>query len=85
MAKEKPIAEVIHLFDKISVAILKIAKGAKIKAGDTVRFVSTKEEFEQKIGEIQLDHKAIPEAKAGMEVGVKVDQKVREGTKVYNV
>ena len=85
MAKEKPVAEVIHIFDKISVAILRIAKGAKIKTGESVRFVSANDEFEQEISEIQLDHKAIPEAKSGMEVGVKVTQKVREGTKVYSV
>ena len=83
MAKEKPIAEVIHWFDKISVAILKVAKGAKIKTGDKVKFVSSKEEFEREIGEIQMDHKPIPEAKAGMEVGVKVDQKAKEGMEVY--
>lgn len=83
MAAEKPIAEVIHWFDKISVAILKISKGAKLKVGDKIRVVAGKNEFEQGIPEIQVDHKPVETASAGMEVGVKFEQKAREGAKVY--
>ena len=83
MAEEKPIAEVIHFYNKISVAILKIEKGCKIKVGDTVKFKGGDTEFEQEIAEMQLFKEAIEEAKAGQEVGVKVDQNVREGYKVF--
>lgn len=83
MADKKPIAEVIHWFDKVSVAILRIEKGAKIKVGDKVVVGDGDKEFEQEIVEMQLNHESIEEAKAGMEIGVKFDQKSREGTKVY--
>ena len=84
MADKKAVAEVIHWFDKVSVAILRIEKGAKIKTGDMVVVGDGEKEFEQEIGEIQVDHKPVAEATAGMEVGVKFDQKTREGTKVYS-
>ena len=37
MAKEKPIGKVIHYYDKISVAIVKLDK--KFSVGKTVKFV----------------------------------------------
>ena len=85
MTDEKPIAEVIHWFDKISVAILRIADGKKLKVGDKVKFVAGETEFEQEVSEIQVDLKPIPEATSGMEVGVKTIQKAREGAKVFLV
>jgi len=85
MADEKLVAEVTHWFDKISVAILKIADGMELKPGDKIKVVAGENEFEQAVSEIQLDRAPIEKATAGMEVGVKLDQKIREGAKVYLV
>lgn len=83
--KPKPVAQVTHWFDKISVAIFKIEKGMKLKVGDKVKIGEGDREFEETIGEIQLDRQPIDAATAGMEVGVKVSQKPKEHSKVYLV
>lgn len=78
---DKKIGTVTHFFDKISVGSIKL--NGKLKVGDKVRIQGVTTNFEQGISEIQLEHKSIPEGKKGQEVGVKVNEKVREGDGVY--
>lgn len=80
----KLIGEVTHYFGDINVAIIKLAD--TLKVGDTVRIVGGVDtDFDQKIGSMEIDHEKVETAKKGQDVGVKVDQKVREGYKVYKV
>lgn len=81
--EEKPIGEVTHYYSKIGVAIIKFFK--TVPLGTKVRFRGATTDFEQTINSMQFDHKSISEAKKNQEVGVKVDQKVREGDKVFEV
>jgi len=81
--EEKPIGKVIHYYDKIGVAVIKLEKGVKV--GDKLNLVRDDSSFEQIIGSMQLEHKTISEGKAGQEVAVKVDQAAKEGTLVYSV
>ena len=81
MAKE-PIGEVIHFFDKISVAIIKLS--GDLKKGDKIAFEG-KNSFEQTVDSMQIEHEPIEEAKAGQEFGLKVDQEVKEKDKVFKV
>lgn len=78
---DKKIGTVTHFFDKISAGSIKL--DGKLKVGDKVRIQGVTTNFEQEISEIQLEHKSIPEGKKGQEVGVKVNEKVREGDGVY--
>ncbi|MBU2052014.1 MAG: hypothetical protein U1C50_01280 [Patescibacteria group bacterium] len=80
-ADKKPIGEVIHFYDKILVAIVKL-NGA-LKVGDTVKFKHGEDEFSQTIDSLELEHKKISSAKKGAEIGLKVDQPVKDKTKVY--
>lgn len=80
---DKPVAKVAHYYDKIGVAVIDVEDGV-LKVGDTVKF-SGHEEFTQKIESMQLEHEQIQEAKKGMSVGIKVDQKVKENDAVYLV
>ena len=80
---DKPIGKVTHYYDKISVAIVKLDKGLKV--GDTLKFSGHDQEFEQVVDSMQEEHQNIDKAKKGMEVGVKVDQKVKENDNVYLV
>ena len=82
MAEEKLIGKVTHYFDNISVAVIKLTKGG-IKIGDKVRFKGGDTDFEQEITSMQAEHTNIEKAKKGDDFGVKVDQKVREGYRVY--
>jgi len=81
MAEQKPIGEVTHYFGNIGVAIVKFKRTAKV--GEEVRFKGANTEFSQKIDSMQFDHKDITSAKKGQEVGIKVDEKVREGDEVF--
>ena len=77
----KPIGEVTHFFGGIDVAIVKF--NTTVKIGETVRFSGATTDFEQKIGSMQFDHADIKEAKKKQEVGIKVENKVRPGDKVF--
>jgi putative protease len=75
----KEIGKVVHYFDKIGVAIIELKSGLKV--GDTVT-IGGKEEFDQEISSMQIEHEQVESAKAGKNVGTKVDQPVHEGAKV---
>ncbi len=81
MPEQKPIGEITHYYDKIGVAIVKFTKAVKV--GGTLNFKGVHTDFAQEIESMQYDHKDIKSVKKGQEVGIKVDQKVREGDKVY--
>ncbi|OGY63030.1 MAG: hypothetical protein A2745_00845 [Candidatus Harrisonbacteria bacterium RIFCSPHIGHO2_01_FULL_44_13] len=81
--KPKPLGVVTHYYGGIGVAIVKSNKA--VKAGTEVHFKGATTDFSQKIESMQYDHKDISSAKKGQEVGLKVDEKVREGDEVYEV
>ena len=77
----KPIGEVSHYYGHLGVAIVKFKETVKI--GETLRFKGAHTDFTQTIESMQYDHKDIDSAKNGLEVGIKVNEKVREGDEVY--
>ena len=79
--EQKPIGVVTHYFDKIGVAIVKFNR--EVKVGETISFKGTHTDFTQEISSMQYNHKDIKSAKKGQEVGIKVEEKVREGDEVY--
>jgi translation initiation factor IF-2 len=83
MAEEKPIGEITHYYGGINVAIVKFNK--EVSVGEEVHFKGMHTDFSQTIDSMQYDHKDIKSAKKGQEVGIKVEQKVHEGDKVYKV
>ncbi len=82
MGKSILLGTVIHYYDKIGVAVVKLSKG--IKEGDSVKFVHGDKEFEQSVASMQLEHEQIKSGKKGQEVALKVDQEVKSGTKVFS-
>ncbi len=81
--REKPIGVVTHYYGGIKVAIVKFKKVVKI--GMEVDFRGATTDFSQKISSMQYDHKEILSAKKGQDVGIKVDEKVRQGDEIYEV
>lgn len=81
---EKEIGVVIHYYGKIGVAVVKLT-GKSLKVGQTIHLQGHSTDFVQKVESMQIEHKNIPEAVTGDEFGLKVDQKVHEGDKVYLV
>ena len=76
------VGEVIHFYDKISVAIVKLA--GELKVGDTVKFKQGDTEFDQVVQSMEIDHHSVETGKVGDEVGIKVDQKAKPGATVYS-
>ena len=81
--KAKPIGKVTHYYGGIEVAIVKFNKATK--KGTQVRFSGATTNFEQSLDSMQYEHKDIASAPKGKEVGVKVEDKVRDGDEVYEV
>lgn len=79
----KLIGKVSHYFSNIGVAVLELS-GA-LKVGDTIRIAGGEVDFTQQVDSMEIDHKKVDTAKKGDSAGLKVDQKVREGYKVYKI
>jgi len=79
--KDDLIGKVIHFYDKISVAVIKLEKALKV--GDKVKFEHGEHSFEQTIESMQLEHEQVTSGKKGQEVAVKVDKETKSGTQVY--
>lgn len=77
------IGVVTHYYTNIEVGIIKLEKDLEL--GQRVRFKGATTDFEQEIEDMQYDHEDVEMGEAGQEVGVKVDEKVREGDEVYAV
>lgn len=77
---DKKIGTVIHFYDKISVAIIKLS--APLKINDSIKFQHGDSEFTQTVDSIELEHKKIACAKKGNEIGLKVTRPVKEKTVV---
>jgi putative protease len=80
---EVEIGKVTHFFDKISVAVLALAK--PLKAGETVHFLGHSTDFQQEVGSMQIEHKEVKSAKKGDDVALKVDKPVHPNDKVFKV
>ncbi len=81
MAEGDRIGEVIHYFDRIQVAVLRLARG--VREGQRVHFRGAHTDFEQELTSLQVEHQAVTAAAAGSEVAVKVAQKVRRGDELF--
>ena len=77
------VGTIIHYYDKIGVAVVNVL--APIKVGDRIKISGHDKEFEQEVSSMQVEHQNIEQAKKGDDVGMKVDQPVKEGDEVYKI
>ncbi|HCB35601.1 MAG: hypothetical protein A2W52_02795 [Candidatus Taylorbacteria bacterium RIFCSPHIGHO2_02_49_25] len=82
-AGEKSVGKVVHWYDKVGVAVVKLA--AALKIGDRVKVKRGEEEFEDSVTSMQLDHQPIETGKKGQEVAVKLSQQAKEGADVFKM
>ena len=74
-----------HYYDKIGVAVVRLASG-DLKVGDKIKLTDdTGEEFEQEIKSMQIEHADIEIAKKGDEFGLKVNHPAKAKTAVVKV
>ncbi len=83
MATGERIGQVVHFFDKILVAVLRVNK--KLRQGDRLHFLGNHTDLELTVTSMQVDHQPVEEAPAGSEVAVKLEEPVRRGDAVYRL
>lgn len=79
----KLIGRVIHFFDHIGVAVIKLNSGLRVK--DKIQIVGGDIDFKQEIKSMQIDHVNIKKAKPKDEIGLRVSKKVRPGYRVFKI
>ena len=79
----KKVGKVTHYYDNKGVAIVELE--TTLKVGDKVKFEGHGADFEQEVASLQIDHKQVEKASTGEVVGLKTEQKVREGTEVKKI
>lgn len=77
------VGEVSHYFTQIGVAVVELT--APLRAGDRIAIKGMTTNFEQTVGSMQIEHKDIEEAKKGDSIGLKVEERAREGDIVYKI
>ena len=83
MSNDERIGEIVHYYHKISVAVIKLTKS--LQAGEKIHFLGTHTDFLQEVRSMQIEHEVVVEAKAGDEVAVKVDRRVRRGDTAFRL
>jgi putative protease len=81
--EEKLVGKITHYYGKINVAIVELS--APLKIGDKIHLKGHETDFEQIVSSMQIEHQNVDKAKKGDAIGLKVDQKIREGDEVYLV
>jgi len=81
--KPKKVGKVTHYYNKIGVGIVKFSTA--VKTGEAFHFKGHATDFKQVVNDMEFDHKKIESVKKGQEVGIKLDQRVREHDEVYLV
>ncbi len=79
----KLIGRVVHFFDHIGVAVIKLNSG--LSAKDKIQIVGGDIDFKQEVKSMQIEHRGIKKAKAKDEIGLKVSKKVRPGYRVFKI
>lgn len=82
--KEIKVGTVTHYFTKIQVAAIKITEN-ELKKGEEIHIKGHTTDFYQKVESMQKEHQDIESAFPGDEIGIKVNEHVREGDIVYKV
>ncbi|MFH1625037.1 MAG: EF-Tu/IF-2/RF-3 family GTPase [Pseudomonadota bacterium] len=81
---EKKIGEVVKFFAKPSVAAIKVTEGT-LNIGDTILIKGHTTDFQEEVKSMQIDNVPVEKAETGQLVGIKVQNRVRDGDTVYKV
>jgi putative protease len=79
----KEIGVVSHYYAKISVAVVELKD--TIRIGDRILIRGDTTNFEQVVESMQIEHKNVESAGIGQSIGLKINERVREGDKVYRI
>lgn len=77
------VGKVTHYYDKVGVAVIEVT--GEISVGDSIKITGQDNEFTQPVTSMQIEHEQIEKATPGQNVGLKVDQPVKESCLVWKV
>lgn len=83
LVEKKLVGKVTHYFTKIGVAVVELTD--ELKIGDRISIEGATTNFQQVVNSMQIEHKDVKVAMAGQSIGLKVDQRAREGDLVYKI
>ena len=78
-----PVGKVTHFFTHINVAVIELSD--TLNAGDTISFEGASTNFQQKVESMQIEKQTILTAKKDQAIGIKTNDRVREGDAVYKI
>ena len=81
---EERIGHVEHFYPKAHAIVVEVESG-KVHRGDTIHLKGENIDAMQRVQSIEMDHKPIPEAKAGESVGIGCDFDVKGKADVFLV
>lgn len=79
----REIGYITHYFTKINVAVVELSD--TLSVGDRILIKGMTTNVEQTINSMQIEHENVEKAEAGQNIGLKVDDRVREGDTVYKM
>lgn len=79
----KEVGAVTHYFTKISVAVVELSD--TLSVGDKILIKGMTTNIEQTVNSMQIEHVNVEKAEAGQSIGLKVNDRVREGDTVYKI
>lgn len=80
---DKLVGKISHYFDKIGVAVVEVED--TLAVGDQIKISGSSGETTMTVGSLQEEHQQLQEAHKGQAVGMKVEQRVKEGDLVYKI
>ena len=81
---EEKIGTVTHYYNKLGVAAIEVQHG-RLHNGDRIHIIGHTTDAELSVDSMELEHHQIVEAAEGQNIGVKVEEHVREHDDVYKV
>jgi translation elongation factor EF-1alpha len=83
MVEKILVGKVTHYYPKISVAVVELQE--TLKKGDKIEIEGKTTKLIQTVTSMQLNHVNIDVAERGQSIGLKVEDRVREGDKIYKI
>jgi len=84
MAEEKKrVGKVTHYYTKIGVAVVELED--TLNVGDSISIEGKTTNLQQTVTSMQIEHENVNTAGAGQSIGLKVNERVREGDIVYKI
>lgn len=82
MNSEREVGRIFKYFNNIGIAAVEVTNDC-LEIGDRIHIKGSTTDFEQEIESMQIDKKDVERVPAGKSTGLKVEERVRPGDKIY--